>query len=245
MAMTASTATTHGIGGDATAPTGSAWSRIPVARSAARLLPSPLATPLATLMVLLLLLAALMLHLYPGDLDAVVAWASTNVHNLADHPVAAMVSSTFVVPGNLMPNLAIVAVSFAALERAVGPGRTALIALTGQVVATLVTEYGIELGAHWHLLAESSTERPDVGVSYVMYAVLVAAIMSLRGPARIVGLLIVGVSVLYPFIVSPGMTPTGHVLSVAVGAVGMTSIGRSTYRRVATWRIWVSTVPLA
>jgi hypothetical protein len=184
-------------------------------------------------MVLLLLLAALMLHMYPDDVSAVVAWTSTNVHNLAEHPVAAMVSSTFVVPGNLMPTLAVVAVSFAVLERAIGPWRTALIALTGQVVTTLLTEYGTELGAHWHLLAESSEERPDVGVSYVMYAVLVAATMSLHGPARVVGLLIVGLSVIYPFIASPGMTPTGHVLAVAVGAAMMTSTGRSAHRRRA------------
>ncbi|UQX89290.1 hypothetical protein M6D93_04615 [Jatrophihabitans telluris] len=204
---------------------------MPAARSAARLLPSPTATPLATLMVLLLLAAALLLHLYPASVADTVAWASTNVHNLADHPVAAMVGSTFVVPGNLMPNLLMVAVGFAVLERAIGPWRTAFVALTGQVVATLLTEYGIELGAHIHLLAQFSAERPDVGVSYVMYTVLAAASLSLPRRIRIVGLMIVAVSVLYPFIGSPGMTSTGHVLSVAVGSAMMIRIGGAAHRR--------------
>jgi hypothetical protein len=188
----------------------------------AQVLPTPAATPLTTAMVLLLLLAAGMLHTHPGDISAVVAWASTNVHNLAHHPVAAMLTSAFVVTGNLMPQLAIVAVSFAVLERAVGARRTAAIALTGQVIATLLTEYGTEIGAQWHLLAQSSAERPDVGVSYVMYAVLAAGIASFTGRVRRVGLLIVSACVLGPFLLNPGMTTTGHVLSVAIGATMMT-----------------------
>jgi len=138
----------------------------------ARVLPSPTATPLASAMVLSLLLATATLRLRPGDADAVVAWASTNLHNLAHHPVASMLASTFVVTGSLLPDLLLVAIGFAILERAVGARRTALIAFAGQVIATLLTEYGSALAAHWQLLAESSSERVDVGVSYAMYAVL-------------------------------------------------------------------------
>lgn len=75
--------------------------------------PSPRSTSLATAMVLLLQFAALVLHMYPGDTSDVVAWTSTNLDNLADHPVAAMLTSTFVVPGDVVPELVIVAVSFA------------------------------------------------------------------------------------------------------------------------------------
>jgi hypothetical protein len=202
-----------------------------LARNAAQALPSPTATPLTTAVLLLLLLAALMLHTHPGDVEEVVVWASTNVHNLGRHPVAAMLASTFVVTGNLLPDLAIVAVGFAVLERAVGAGRTVAIALTGQVVATLLTEYGSELGGRWQLLAESSAERPDVGVSYVMYAVLAASVMSLVGRARLLGLLMVSLSVLVSFLLAPGMTTTGHLLSVAIGAATMALLNRSTLNR--------------
>jgi hypothetical protein len=228
MTMSASRVTTHRPARDDKSATGSAWSRAPLTRSMAQVLPTPAATPLATAMVLILLLASLMLHLHPGDVSAVVAWTSTNLHNLAHHPAAAMLASAFVVTGNLIPQLAIVAVSFAVLERAVGVRRTAGIALAGQVIATLLTEYGAEVGAQWRLLAQSSAERPDVGVSYVMYAVLAASLMSFPRRVKLGGVLIVGTFVLVPFMLNPGMTTTGHVLSVAIGAAMMTLPRRST-----------------
>ena len=184
-------------------------------------------------MVVLLLTTTLLLRTHPGDVSTVVAWASTNPHNLAHHPVAAILVSMFVVTGSLLPELLVVAVSFAVLERAVGAFRTAIIALTGQVVATLLTEYGADLGGRLHLLAASSAERADVGVSYVMYAVLAASVLLLTGRARLVGLLIVGIGVLVPLLIAPGMTPTGHVLSVAVGATTMALIQRRDRRHRA------------
>jgi hypothetical protein len=211
--------------------TRSRWNRSAFGRSAAQLLPWPTVTPLATAMVVLLLTTTLLLRSHPGDVGTVVAWASTNLHNLAHHPVAALVVSMFVVTGTLLPELLVVAISFAVLERAVGALRTAVIALTGQVVATLLTEYGADLGARWHLLVASSADRPDVGVSYVMYAVLAASVLLLVGRARLVGALAVGACVLVPFLMAPGLTSTGHVLAVAVGAATMALMQRHARRR--------------
>ena len=210
--------------------TRSRWNRSAFGRGAAQLLPWPTVTPLATAMVVLLLTTTLLLRSHPGDVGTVVAWASTNLHNLAHHPVAALVVSMFVVTGTLLPELLVVAISFAVLERAVGALRTAVIALTGQVVATLLTEYGADLGARWHLLAASSADRPDVGVSYVMYAVLAASVLLLVGRARLVGALAVGACVLVPFLMAPGLTSTGHVLAVAVGAATMALMQRHVRR---------------
>ena len=211
--------------------TRSRWNRSAFARNAAQLLPWPTVTPLATAMVVLLLTTALLLRTHPGDVGTVVTWASTNLHNLAHHPVAALLVSMFVVTGPLLPELLVVAISFAVLERAVGALRTAVIALTGQVVATLLTEYGADLGARSHLLAASSADRPDVGVSYVMYAVLAASVLLLVGRARLVGVFAVSVCVLVPFLIAPGMTSTGHVLAVAVGAATMALMQRHARRR--------------
>jgi hypothetical protein len=210
---------------------GSSGNRSAFARNAAHLLPWPTVTPLATAMVLLLLTTALVLRTHAGDVSTVVAWASTNLRNLADHPVAAMLVSMFVVTGNLLPELVVVAIGFAVLERAVGAFRTAVVALTGQVVATLLTEYGADLGARLHLLAVTSAERPDVGVSYVMYAVLAASVLLLAGRARLVGLVAVSLCVLVPFLIAPGMTSTGHVLAVAVGTATMALIQRCARRQ--------------
>jgi hypothetical protein len=230
VAMSATTAPPQRSARRGRRETRSSWNRAVFARNAAQLLPWPTVTPLATAMILLLLIAALLLRIHPSDVNTVVAWASTNLHNLAHHPVAAMLVSMFVVTGNLLPELVIVAVGFAVLERAVGAFRTAVIALAGQVMATLLTEYGADLGARWHLLMASSADRPDVGVSYVMYAVLAASVLLLPGRVRLLGLLSVSICVLIPFLIAPGMTSTGHVLAVAVGAATMALIQRRARR---------------
>jgi hypothetical protein len=56
--------------------------------------------------VLLVLLTILARHTHPDDIADVVAWSSTNVHNFAHHPVAALLISAFVAPGNVLPQLA-------------------------------------------------------------------------------------------------------------------------------------------
>jgi hypothetical protein len=177
-------------------------------------------------MVTLLVLAAVWLRTHPAQVDRVAAWASTNVHNLAHHPIAALVASAFVVRDGLLPQLILVAVGFAVLERAVGAWRTAVVALSGQVFATLLTEYGADLGARLNLLVDSAPDRLDVGVSYAMYAVLTAAVLRLAGRTRIVSVLAVAVSVLVPFALAPGMTTTGHLLSMAIGAIAMALLTR-------------------
>jgi hypothetical protein len=190
-------------------------------RLAARIVPSPRVTPLATAMVVLLLTAALALHLlFPDNIDDVVAWTSTNLHNLARHPVAAMLASAFVVPSGLVPELFLVAVGFTVLERSIGTLRTAIVALSGHVVATLLTEYGARL------LVESADDRSDVGVSYAMFAVLAAAALRLTGRVRILAVLAVGAAVLIPFAIDPGMSTTGHVLAAAIGPLTMTPLLR-------------------
>lgn len=190
----------------------------------ARLAPSPLSTPIAFAMVSLLALSSLLLHTFTGDSDQIVAWASTNVANLGRHPVASLVVSTFIVPGGLLPELLIVAAGFALLERSIGSGRTVLVALGGQVAATLLTEYGAAVGARWHLLADVDSTRPDVGVSYAMYAVLAAAALTFAGRSRFWANLALYGSVLSALVVDRDMTSTGHVLSLIIGTLAMTGI---------------------
>jgi hypothetical protein len=191
-------------------------SPIPLRRCAAHLLPTPRATPLATAMVVLLLGAALTLRLaFPDNVADVVAWTSTNVENLAAHPVGSMLASAFVVPSGLIPELVLVALGFTLLERSIGTLRTAAIALSGHVLATLLTEYGA------YLLADSATDRPDVGVSYAMFAVLAATAFRLAGRVRVLTLLAVAAAVLIPVAVAPGMTTTGHLLAAALGPATM------------------------
>jgi len=188
---------------------------------ATQVLPSPRGTPLATAMVVLLLAATLAFRLlFPDDLDDIVAWTSTNVRNLASHPVASMLASAFVVPSGLVPELIMVAIGFAVLERSIGTLRTAAVALSGHIIATLLTEYGA------YLLAGGAADRFDVGISYAMLAVLAAAAFRLRGRIRLLAVTAVGAAVLIPFALAPGMSTTGHLLAAALGPLTMRLLPR-------------------
>ena len=177
--------------------------------------------PLTGSVVLLVLLATLAVHSHPADLDEIVAWSSTNVHNLAHHPLAALLVSAFVVPGNVLPQLTMVAIGLAMVERALGSRGAFTVAAGGHLIATLLTEYGAEAASRLQLIATSSPYRSDVGISYVMFAVLGAASCLLTGRARILAALAMSGWVAVPFLRAPAMTTTGHLLSLVTGAAIM------------------------
>lgn len=179
------------------------------------------ANPLATAVVVLLVAAAVVLRMRPDDAADIVAWTSTNVENLGTHPVASLLASAFVVPEGLLPELVLVAAGFTLLERRIGTLRTAAVALTGHVVATLLTEYGA------YLLANSATDRDDVGISYAMFAVLAALALRMSGRARILAVTAVAAAVLIPFALDPEMTTTGHLLAVLIGPASAALLTRA------------------
>lgn|GEM_PF-5773896 len=173
--------------------------------------------PLTCSVVLLVLLATVLLRTHPADLDDVVAWSSTNIHNLARHPVSSLVASAFVIPGNVLPELALVATGLVMLEHAIGARRALTVAAGGHVLATVLTEYGAELAGRLHLIA-AAPDRPDVGISYLMFAVLGGAIVLRSGALRLIGSLLLAATVTLPFLAAPGLTTTGHLLSLGIGA---------------------------
>ncbi|MDP9093278.1 MAG: hypothetical protein M3N95_10165 [Actinomycetota bacterium] len=121
--------------------------------------------------------------------------------------------------------IAIVAVACTALERNIGARRTVLVALSGQVLATLLTEYGAEVGASLHLSATSPADRPDAGVSYVMFSLLAASLLLLKGTPRVLGISVIVAWASIMFVRSPGMTSAGHLLCIALGLATMRLIG--------------------
>ncbi|MBV9822182.1 MAG: hypothetical protein JO144_08060 [Actinobacteria bacterium] len=204
-------------------PTGGRWLRRPPA-GPLRTLPTPSgllrvarSAPLTCTVVLLAVVATVLLRTHPADLDDVVAWSSTNLHNLTRHPISALVASAFVIPGGLLPELALVAAGLLALERAVGTRSTLAVAAGGHVLATVLTEYGADLAGRLQLVAVVP-DRPDVGISYLMFAVLGGAVVLRSGALRLLGSLLLIASVTVPFLLAPGLTTTGHLLSLGIGA---------------------------
>lgn len=172
-----------------------------------------------------LLGATAVLDARPSLANAVAGWTSTNIANLEDHPVAAMLASMFVTPGHPWRELALLALACGIVERRFGLGRTVAIALAGQVIATVITEYGAALLAGTRLIAASSPDRSDVGVSYAMFALLGAAVLvqSTWWRRALIALLVGDVVV--PLAADPNMTNAGHVLSVGCGVAACAVLG--------------------
>lgn len=204
----------------------------PARRAVRRLWPLPF-LPLTCAMLALVCGTTAFLQVRPVDLPDAVAWASTNVHNLGSHPVAAMLASIFVVTGPPWMELTLLAIGSSITEARLGVRRTIAIGLGGHVIATLLTEYGAALFGALHLAAASSPDRPDVGVSYVVYTLIGAAAVLL--PRRIgpTVLLAATAAVVVPWVVDPEMTTTGHVLSLACGVAATSLLSRRSSRIAA------------
>ena len=85
------------------------------------------------------------------------------------------------------------------------------------MIATLITEGGVAAGIAFGLLPRHDLRIIDVGISYGMYACATAALVLLPKWWRVAGGSLIGLSVLIPLALAPGMTPIGHVTSVLVG----------------------------
>jgi hypothetical protein len=154
--------------------------------------------------------------------DAVVAWASTNLANLPDHPVGALVLSAFVTESNPVGWVLMGLVGLTATAWRFGAWRTVLLVTTAHVVGTLVSE-GILAYRIWVGLAPASDRFiVDIGASYVVVCALVAGIAYGTWPGRV--LCAIGFVLLAPDLFAGvehlDVAPVGHVCSIVI-ALGL------------------------
>ncbi|MGI3779983.1 MAG: rhomboid-like protein [Janthinobacterium lividum] len=113
----------------------------------------------------------------PGR-DAWVAYLSTNLVNLADHPVQALVGSALVTDdGSVLSWVVLAFVGLAAAGEALGDVRLAALLGGGHVLGTLVSEtvLGTQVGAG--VLPAAARSIVDVGPSYVVAPALVLGLL--------------------------------------------------------------------
>lgn len=144
------------------------------------------------------------------------AWASTNLDNLADHPVAAMICSAFVGDESPVPWLLPAAVALWAAARVLGTGQAVLVLGATHAIATLIsqsiTAHRIAVGAADPVVRAAR----DIGPSYVVAGALAIGLV-LGGRAERVGcaaLLVVLVPSLVDGLVSWQIAPLGHVAAL-------------------------------
>ena len=172
-------------------------------------------TPMTVVVVIVIGLA--LARGTPGDAD-VMQWASSNLTNLHQRPVTAMLASIFVAAGGgLSPSTLLVAMAGSVLERRVGALRTAVIALLGHIVATLITEGAVHLAIWAHTDSRSAAGQLDIGISYVAFTVAASACRFLPTRWRALALATLLLRVSAPLAIAPGMTNWGHLLSVLIG----------------------------
>lgn len=170
------------------------------------------------------------------DADSLARWASTNIANLHRHPLSALVLSAFVLSGPAAVNIATTALACGALERRVGARRMLMVAAAGQVIPSLVTEGAVRLSIRAGAESMRAAWRFDVGISYVMFAVIAAA--TRYAPARwrrlvLAGGIVISVAQLAAL---HDMTASGHALAYGIGLTCWPLLDRHPVRdRARTW----------
>ena len=177
----------------------------------------PRSTPFTLTLVVLLAVTSYWLS-HADDPDRILESASTNVHNLTRMPLRSFVMSALILSGGGWLAAAIeLMLTAGILERARGSLSMLKVFASGHVIATLITEGGVAAGVALGLLPRHDMRMIDVGISYGMYACAAAALVLLPKWWRLGGGSLIGLSVLIPLVLDPGMTPIGHVVSVLVG----------------------------
>ncbi|MEU5428954.1 rhomboid-like protein [Streptomyces olivoreticuli] len=152
---------------------------------ARRVLPTPTGTPFTFVYGLVLLGTALYADL--GDeatVNQLLRDSSTDAAHLAEQPLVVLVASALWVAGGLYSLYGIFfALVLSALERRIGPARTAGVFLLGHVLATLATELPVAGAVAAGRLPEASLHRLDYGISFGVMACTGALAGLLRRPA--------------------------------------------------------------
>jgi hypothetical protein len=148
-------------------------------------------------------------------------WASTDLVNLAHHPVGSMVLSALVDDSDVLAWLGLGLIGLVSAGQTVGNSRCAVLVTVSHVVGTLVSE-GILL-VRIAAARASATERIslDIGPSYIIVAALTVGVVYGRWPARIVS----GIAFL---LLAPHLFgglqrldvgPVGHCCAIFIGVV--------------------------
>ncbi|WP_433477673.1 rhomboid-like protein [Spirillospora sp. CA-142024] len=178
--------------------------------------------PLTFLGLFAAMWAVQVLILPPGGRHAVIAWASTNLANLAVNPVGTMIASAFVAEGSQGVLLVAAAIGLFPITRRFGNLRAVVLVAASHVLGTLVSQGIALVRLEAGLLSDSIRTIPDVGPSYVLCAALVAAFLYGRGRVRRL-LALAGWCALVPVLLDGLLTlevaAVGHLVAMLTGAL--------------------------
>lgn len=179
--------------------------------------------PLTLTFVAGLAVAEVVEVLLPGiRFHALQAWASTNVARLTSEPFGPLVVSVFVVDEYRVLWVVLAAMAFALVEPRLGWVRTLVIAVAAQLAGTVASEGIVWWRVQHGRLPSAALHQFDIGVSYIVVAVLTAAVvLAPRWPGRICAA--VALAVIAPDLLA-GLTRlqvsgVGHFVAILSGVI--------------------------
>jgi hypothetical protein len=158
----------------------------------------------------------------PRLIDIMTAVDSTNLYQLRNHTLSVLATSAFWVAGH-GNGLALYIAGFATVvawaERRYGTPRLVVIAASGHVFASLLTQAVLR-----HVINDGNAPAKlvyatDVGVSYMLVAGMAAAVLAMRGWVRLMAVAILLGILLTPMITSHTIWDLGHVIAAACGLI--------------------------
>ena len=165
--------------------------------------------------------------LLPGrDRAALLAWASTSVHNLEHHPVGCLVASAFFPTSFLLAWPAVIALAMFAATSVLGAWRTALACAAGQLLGTVVSEGIVAYRVADGSLPPADRFLLDVGPSYVVMAAIAVALLYggwlARAAAAVDLVLLIFIGQIFAGLSRLELAPVGHLTALITGAMAAT-----------------------
>ncbi|MEU9162936.1 rhomboid-like protein [Streptomyces sp. NPDC048424] len=144
---------------------------------------------------------------------------SSNIHQLVQHPVRALLSSAFWIenPASLALYAVLFELFYAPVERWLGTQRWLLIVASAHIIATLVSQRVLLMAIEDHRAPRSMTHVVDIGVSYGLAAAV--GVLTYRLPSPWRWFYLAGAVAFFGLPLATGGTFTdlGHAIALSVG----------------------------
>ncbi|MFJ7267199.1 rhomboid-like protein [Streptomyces sp. NPDC099050] len=170
--------------------------------------------------LLIIAVTSIVVVIVPDHLEHVLLHRnSSNIHELARHPVRALLSSAFWIedPASLPLYFVLFEAFQANVERWLGTLRWLFIIATGHITATLISQKLVLMAIQDHRAPRSMVHVVDIGVSYGLATAVGVLTYRLSGPWR--WLYLAGAVAFFglPLVSDGTFTDFGHAIALAVG----------------------------
>jgi hypothetical protein len=182
-------------------------------------LPSPRRTPFTFWYLMVLLGTTIVLRsVSPQTAHHLLQLSSTNVSELSRHPLEVMILSALWLPGLVWAPYAVMyTVVLAPVERAVGGRWTAMVFVSGHLIATLATQLPVALLIWLGRLGQQWESVLDVGVSYGVYTTGGVLVGLLVPRWRWIWLALAEGGTLLWLALAHDLTGAGHLIALNLG----------------------------